>query len=1056
MLLTIITQTARTCCLRLIFVFTVAFWLVMVPAYGQEDEPSEGPVPGPAPSVTKPTDPHPDASKGADDAGPKMKKYKMPSGEVVEIPEGVPAPPGSTPVEEKKAAEAAKPGEKPAVTSIKRPTEPPAPPDRKEFEIRPDEEGMVQFQFRNQAWPDLLRWLAEISKMSLDWQELPNDYVNIATQRKYTIEEARDYFNRHLLARGYTMLEFDGAIQVFKTEGINSALVPKVKPAELAKLPPNRFVRTTFTLKTLLAEEIVTELQGMVSSCGKLKALTNTNRIDAMDSVVNLREIERILSDEQSEDTVSDLAKEFPLIHVRAADAKAKIEDFLGIKTAQPEMDAMNPEQQMMQQQMMQQQMMQMQQMQAQAQVPDPTGGRKRSMDIYLVANLRQNSVIAHAPPNKMAIIESLIRRIDVPSEAATDLASLESRMKVYRLASLDPEKLVKSLISMDALEPATRLEVDKDNNAIIAYASLADQITIAQVLKRLDGSARQFDVLQLRRLKAEEVAGTIKFMMGPEEKKEKNSRRSYFYYDPWGQEDKKKNNDVFKVGANNQDNQLLIWANENERAEINKLLIKLGELPPEGGRQSPYRVIDASRSPATLEYLKRLKERWSQLAPNELILPADEEFEDAEEMQMLKEQAEQEQMEAESMDEESNKDGEPEKKTKPKALKDSGVSLVPPRKSPQTKKQSPPEIPGGMLASLEQPPVDDSAATTETERSETEQNKDDENVVPGDTSEQRKRSSSKGKKSPVQISLDAKGNIVLFSQDIDALDQLEALMQEVAPPKKSFDRFLIKHRRASWIKITLEDYFKNEEKNDSNNSFMRWIFDLEQEDKKEEPQLGGKRKLRFIADNETSTLIVMGADDATRNTIRGLIAIWDIPDPPNKNSARYTKMVKVKYSRAESIAEAIKDAYRDLLSSKDKTFQENNNQGGANGQGDSNRQRIPAFDSISDGAMSFGGFSGKLSLGVEKITNTIVVSAEGEDLLDLFCEMIESLDVAAKPNGSVEVMKLDGTTNVKSLEKALKAMMRNQGLQPQQPQQQQPNGQNQPQAAIENNQGND
>ena len=54
-----------------------------------------------------------------------------------------------------------------------RPTEPPKPPDPKELELRPDEDGKIRFNFTGQPWSGVLQWLADVSHMSLDWQELP-------------------------------------------------------------------------------------------------------------------------------------------------------------------------------------------------------------------------------------------------------------------------------------------------------------------------------------------------------------------------------------------------------------------------------------------------------------------------------------------------------------------------------------------------------------------------------------------------------------------------------------------------------------------------------------------------------------------------------------------------------------------------------------------------------------------------------------------------------------------------------------------------------------------
>jgi hypothetical protein len=86
--------------------------------------------------------------------------------------------------------------------------------------------------------------------------------------------------------------------------------------------------------------------------------------------------------------------------------------------------------------------------------------------------------------------------------------------------------------------------------------------------------------------------------------------------------------------------------------------------------------------------------------------------------------------------------------------------------------------------------------------------------------------------------------------------------------------------------------------------------------------------------------------------------------------------------------------------------------------------------DSISEGGMNYD-FSGKLSLGVDAITNTIIVSAKGEDLLKLVCDMVQELDLKAKRNEAVEVLAVGGTSTI-ALEKALKNLLRPQnGMDP-------------------------
>jgi len=862
------------------------------------------------------------------------------------------------------------------------------PPDKREFDVRPDENGMVQFQFRNQAWPDILKWLSDVSSMSLDWQELPSDYLNLATHRKFTLEDTRDIVNRHLLARGFTLLEFDNTLLVAKTAGINVSLVPKVEADALASLPPNRFVRISLPLESLVAGDVLAELKTLISSNGALSALSSTNRLEAMDSAGNLQELVRILQEEQSEQALDALAREFPLQHVRAADARDQLSSFLKLDSAKSS-PAMSKDPNMRQQQMMmQQQQMMMQQQQQQQQ--QQAGGQppKPKTEIMLVANLRRNSLIVHAPPNQMAIIASFVKRIDVAG-AADSLNVLNTRMKVYRLSSLDPEKLVSSLLSLDALEPTTKLEVDEKNKAIIAYASLSDQLVIQQTIQRLDGSARQFDVIPLRRLRAEDVAGTVRALLGIDKDKKDNSSRSrYMYFDPWGQSDSKDaSDDQLRIGANTQNNQLLIWANEMEREEIHKLLVKLGEIPPDSAQARRTRTIDANRSRETLEYLKQLEAQWGKGAKNPLVIPDESEFDPPVQTPGVT----------------PAKPNEDPPKTKPPALEDISHSDV----NQSTRESATIDRIAlvGTTNSAEQPPEEQEESP-----------------------------------SPIRIRFDLDGNLILESSDTEALDRLERLMTDRAPPAKKHVVYYIEHSRPSWIKINLEDYFKEDKKERGGDDRLFGFifgFDTPEREDNSSPQLGKQRKLRFISDNDTKSLVVIGADASQQETIARLIKLWDVESPEDKQSLRYTNVVKIEHSRAESIVEAIKDAFRDLLSSNDKALEKPAPDANKESKRDNSSESIGT-----GGGMSFT-FSGRLSLGIDRVTNSVIVSAKGEDLLKLVCKLITDLDEAAMPNGTVQSIKLNGA-NPTALEKALRTMMRaNQELPPGQ-QQPQPPGQEQ------------
>ena len=840
--------------------------------------------------------------------------------------------------------------------TIKRPTDPKPAPDPRPFKIKPDDQGMIEFQFRDQAWPDVLQWVADVSGLALDWQELPADLLSIATPGKMSLIQTRDMLNRHLLARGFTILEFPGVLQVVKTKEINGSLVPRVEPSELDSLPANRFVRTTYKLDSLIAKDLIEELKSLISPNGSIRALSKTNRLEAMDTAANLAEIHQILSQEQSDDVLNNLAREFELEHVRATEVREQLAQFLKLepaKSASPQPGRMSPEDMEAQQQMMIQQQLAAQQGRQGAPKP-PTSTRS---EVYLIANARRNSVIVNAPPDKMAIIAAFIARVDVPNPNE-QYQALTTRMKVYRLTSIDPKQFVTSLIALNVLEPTTRLEPDEKNKSMIAYASLADHLTIQETLKKLDGSARQVEVITLRRLRADEVAGTIRLLMGIEQDKKDDSSRRMFFYDPYSQRNRDdKSKDALRVGVNANSNQLILWANEIEAEEIRKLLLKLGELPPEARSQQAVRVIEGNRSPQMKEYLENLRKTWNQKGI-ELEIPDDSEF--------FKEPA----------------PGQPApKKPDPKLPDINSVG-----QSPSVEANG--SVPEGLLV----------------------------------TTQQTQQESSSAPKNAIKIRFDEQGNLILESTDTRALDQLEEWMITNAPPEREYDVFQIKHARPYWIKLNLEDYFKDDSGKKDSDILFRWIFDMDAPKKdNDEPQLGKKRKLKFMSDSDSNTLLVSGATDLQLKTIQRLIDLWDKPEKQDKQNLRFTKTVKVEYSKAQNISDAIKDAFRDLLSSNDKALARNQQDSGQGGASKESKHR--SEDSISEGGMNYD-FSGKLSLGVDAITNTIIVSAKGEDLLKLVCEMIEELDQKAKRNETVEVLKV-GNTSTKALEKALKNMLR-------------------------------
>jgi type II secretory pathway component GspD/PulD (secretin) len=1018
---------------RVIPCCVLAGWLCAPTSLAQETKPATAPA-GEAVKVIQ-TSPSGEAAKvielkagqvimpgqptPADPHGPKGER--RPDGQPPR-PDQPPGAPG-TPTPDK-PGEA--PKEAPGSGTVKRPEKPAAPPDPEELKVRPDKDGLVRFQFRGQSWTDVLEWFGEISGMSVDWQELPGDYLNIATQRGYTVDEIRDLLNRHLLARGYTLLRQDEFLIVVKCDQLSAGLVPQVTLAQLDELSPHEYVRVLFELDWILADEVAEELEPLLSKNGKLFAMSATNRVEAMDAVANLREIRELLNDEQKvENGEPRLVREFVLLYARAQDIKDQLSQLLGSTTSnQMPMAGMTPEQMQQQQQMMQQQMqmqMQMQQQQQQMQQGQPgqppgqpprvsarprRGGPvmgPKEDPVRMIVNRRRNSILVQAPPNKMAIIADAVRLLDVQDEGSRSLQAYLGRMQVYRLAQLDPQKLVASLQELGGLDPTTRLEVDPANRAIIAYASPADHFTIRSTIEKLDSSARHVEVIPLRRLAADEVAGTIQNLMGNVSERQ-GSRSDYMDYMYGGYSFGRRgrgaeSEDQFRIEADVANNRLLVRANDVELEEVVSILVKLGEMPREAAGSGMTRVLNVIPGEHAAEFYQQLQRSWKPLAPNPLILP---------------------------------------EVPPPTPTTDEPAPQAKPAATPPTEPASAPTVtqtrrPSALFrTALFQQPSDETASPAQPAAPVTPPASAPEKASPPSPGVSAvPPAGSPQTPAPVVVSVAPDGRLVISSSDAAALAMFEELAARLAPPEKEYTVFRLKNASATWIVLNLEDFFEDKDAKENRRSdrVMSFMYGMPSGSSQDSSRrLSQRRPLRFISDLDTNTILVQGADAEQLKTIKELIALYDVPEPVNSQKARVTKLISVKYSKAGIVAGVIKDAYRDLLSTNDRALQE--------GKQGRDQQRGGGMTVISP--FGFGDqpqpadtrtsarFDGKLSIGVDDLSNTLLVSAEGDNLMTVIADMIEALDKAAMPVGEVRVVTLSKDTDGSRLSQALSRVLGN------------------------------
>src|SRR5262249_42277358 len=110
--------------------------------------------------------------------------------------------------------------------------------------------------------------------------------------RQYTIAELTDFLNETLLSKGFVLIRGESTFRLWPaSEKIDPALVRRVSPDELKNLASKDMVQVVVPLKTLVAAELVNDIQKVMSKVGEVAAMPGQNALLMIDFAGNLRQI---------------------------------------------------------------------------------------------------------------------------------------------------------------------------------------------------------------------------------------------------------------------------------------------------------------------------------------------------------------------------------------------------------------------------------------------------------------------------------------------------------------------------------------------------------------------------------------------------------------------------------------------------------------------------------------------------------------------------------------------------------------------------------------------
>lgn len=768
-----------------------------------------------------------------------------------------------------------------------------------------EEKGQeFRLEFQNQPWLPALQWFADKSNLNLDWQTLPEGEFNLSAQTPYTLQEIRDVLNMQLLVRGYTLLQRGDVLRVVPLENLDPTLVERVQPAALDSLSPHQFVRVSFPLEWMVAEDAARELEPLLSPYGKLIPLAATNQLEAMGAVVNLREVRRLLDREQSDSGKQRLVEEFRLEHRRAYDVAVMLRQLLGLENTRyrRSSDRMR---------------MQLERTKLQSQAVKELGENatrflKDEPEVNLVVNEEENSILVHAPPDKVEVIRQAVETLDRPSSKEDSVWENINRVKVYKVNNVDVDSIqdmIENMQELGRLSPETRIEEDDRNDTLIAYATPSDHLTLAHLVRSFQQEPREAHVIQLEVLDPRYAAQAVRVVFNQDDEDDNWWRRRYRRGSDESQ---------FRVEADTQNRRLLLWATATERSRVDAYLEELGE---QGGSSvaggQGVKVLQTGDVDFS-EIEAQLRNMWGRISNAPLVI------------QPLGGSGE-----APGSGEESQPAPRQSSSPKPDEKTTSERELI--RTASLLQVAAGAE--GEAECAADQQSADEVAADSSSLSEPAEQ--------PDETEQAQADPADEGAR-PVRVIAGPDGKLIVSSDDPDAAQLMTQLLEALLPEQKDVHVFPLRYASALSVEFQLQDLLEFDNTGSEDDAFST------------QPQL------LIYSDGRTNSLLVRNADAEQLDTIRHLIEVLDVPEQVEPDLAREQQIYRVRNKDASELADTIKEVYRDLLSSTDKAFA---------GGGD-DRQRIAGYLGFASARSTVPDYQGLLSVGIDESSNSIVVSA--------------------------------------------------------------------------------
>lgn len=328
----------------------------------------------------------------------------------------------------------------------------------------------LRFNFREQAWPDVLDWFARQAGLALVMDKSPPGAFTYTNNRAYSPTEAIDLLNSVLLTKGFTLLQRGRMlILVDLSDDLPTNLIPRVPAEEIGQHGDFEIISVLFPLDGRPADTVVKEIQPLIGTYGSCVGLPQTGQLLVTETAGKMRAISIL---------IASIPKPKP--PEKKPEPKEK-------PAPPPPVLAVYP-----------------------VQVVKPEAAIEILSVLFPSSKFtiddKADQILAYGRPKEQEAIKAAIEQME-----ANRPADKQPRLEVYQLDVPDGEQLVEQL--QTAL-PAVQASFDESLGRLLVFAEPDDQETVKDVIQKLgaevDLGTRQIVVYQPKHFDPSELTTLI------------------------------------------------------------------------------------------------------------------------------------------------------------------------------------------------------------------------------------------------------------------------------------------------------------------------------------------------------------------------------------------------------------------------------------------------------------------------------------------------------------------------------------------------------------------